>query len=102
MLLHERNRSYRVWGRVYRLTLNPNTDYSTSERKAFDIISDQMREVVLTVKELRILIEAWAMGNTTEMDESYKKLNQLETSADEIRISLLLVFVTRMPIHGGL
>jgi predicted phosphate transport protein (TIGR00153 family) len=89
MLVHERNRSYRVWGRVYRLTFNPNTDYSTSERKAFDIISDQMREVVLTVKELRILIEAWAMGNTPEMEESYKKLNQLETSADEIRISLL-------------
>jgi uncharacterized protein Yka (UPF0111/DUF47 family) len=71
------------------LTLNPNTDYSTSERKAFDIISDQMREVVLTVKELSILTEAWTMGNTAEMEESYKKLNQLETSADEIRISLL-------------
>jgi len=71
------------------LTYNPNADYSTSERKAFDIINDQMREVVLAVKELRGLIETWAVGNTSEMDESYKKLNQLETSADEIRISLL-------------
>ncbi len=71
------------------MTFNPNADYSTSERKAFDIINDQMREVVLAVKELRVLTEAWAMGNAPEMEESYKKLNQLETSADEIRISLL-------------
>ncbi len=48
-----------------------------------------MREVVLAVKELRVLTEAWAIGNAPEMEESYKKLNQLETSADEIRISLL-------------
>jgi predicted phosphate transport protein (TIGR00153 family) len=54
-----------------------------------DIINDQMREVVLTVKELRILTEAWTLGNTSEIEESYKKLNQLETSADEIRLSLL-------------
>ncbi|MFX1520382.1 MAG: DUF47 domain-containing protein [Promethearchaeota archaeon] len=71
------------------MTFNPNADYSTSERKAMDIINDQMREVVLAVKELRVLTEAWALGNTPEMEESFKKLNQLETSADVIRISLL-------------
>ena len=71
------------------MTFNPNADYSTSERKAFDIINDQMREVVLAVKEMRILTEAWALGNTSEMDESYKKLNELETSADEVRFSSL-------------
>jgi hypothetical protein len=48
------------------LTLNPNADYSTSERKAIDIINDQMREVVLAVKEMRVLAEAWALGNLQE------------------------------------
>lgn len=71
------------------MTLNPNADYSTSERKAMDIINDQMREVILAVKELRVLTEAWTLGNIQDIEESYKKLNQLETSADEIRLSLL-------------